>query len=394
VALLLVDIAHFHVVNDNFGRQAGDELLRRLAQFLAASNGGDERVARISADCFALLVDGVDSEVRLAHLLDELCDPAGISFKWNDEDLRLSMRGGVAVYPNDGRDCEALIGNAELAMRQAKASGQRYMLYEREMNARLAKRLTMESKLKRALEQEQFELYYQPQLRLRNSEIFCVEALIRWRDPDAGLVLPGLFIPMLEETGLIVDVGRWVVRQAVRDCLRWRAAGAPAIRVATNIAAPELRRDDLVEGIREIVADFGPGACGLDLEITESGLMLDIEGNIARLKALRELGVRIAIDDFGTGYSSLSYISRLPADSLKIDRSFVTSMVNNPDDFAVVSSIISLASGLEMMVIAEGVETQEQASMLSLLKCDAAQGYLYSRPVPADQMQAMLLAAR
>lgn len=390
LALVLVDITHFHRINDSYGRQAGDELLRRFAEALAARAGGRDRVARLGADTFAVVVDDAGPQGRLSSTLDKLCDPAGIPFEWHGQELRLSLRGGVALFPIDGEDFEALVGKAELALRQAKSSGQAHLRYAPEMNARLRERMTLEGKLKRALEDDQFVLHYQPKVRLGDRKICGLEALIRWNDPDRGLVFPASFIPLLEETGLIIEVGRWVMQQAVRDCVRWREAGLPAVGVATNISTPELQRPDLLDTVRMALQPFGGGDCGLELEITESGLMHDIAGNIDRLHALRELGVRIAIDDFGTGYSSLSYIARLPADCLKIDQSFVASMAGNADNFAVVSSIISLAAGLKMEVVAEGVETEEQANMLALLKCDMLQGYLISKPVPAGDI-AMLL---
>jgi diguanylate cyclase (GGDEF)-like protein/PAS domain S-box-containing protein len=393
VALVLVDIARFHLINDKFGRQAGDELLRRFAAYISETTGGRERVARVSADCFALIVDHLNGGDRLDDLLRSLCEPSGLPFVWGGQDVRLSLHAGVALYPEDGCDFETLIGNAELALRQAKAGGQRHLRYTPEIHAQRASRLSLEGKLQQALEREQFVLHYQPKIRLRDKAICGLEALIRWNDPEGGLVSPGLFIPLLEESGMIVEVGRWVMRQAVRDCLHWRASGLAPIRVATNISARELQQPDLFEVISELAGAFAPGECGLELEVTESGLMSDVEGNIARFHALRELGLRIAIDDFGTGYSSLSYIARLPADCLKIDRSFVISMAGNPDAFAVVSSIISLAAVLKMEVVAEGVETQEQANMLALLKCDMMQGYLFSRPVPAEEIETMLRSA-
>jgi EAL domain-containing protein (putative c-di-GMP-specific phosphodiesterase class I) len=258
------------------------------------------------------------------------------------------------------------------------------------MNARVAESLALENRLRSALEGDQFELHYQPKFAAGTGALTGLEGLLRWRDPEDGLVPPIEFIPVLEETGLIRDVGKWTLQQAIRDYRRWRDAGLPAPRIAVNVSATQLHETVFTTLVQEAVANAGSRDHGLDIELTESTLMAHVETNAARLAALRELGIRIAIDDFGTGYSSLQYIARLPLDTLKIDRSFVTGMIDSASDRAIVSSVISLAHELGLTVVAEGVETQAQADALRALDCDEMQGYLFSPPVPAAQVEAWL----
>jgi len=285
-----------------------------------------------------------------------------------------------------------LFRHAEAALKKAKASGDRYLFYTQKMTESVAGRLTLENQLRQALGKGEFVLHYQPKVNLASGKLSGVEALIRWNDPRTGLVPPGRFIPILEEIGLITEVGRWALRKALSDYLRWRAAGLPAVRIAVNVSPLQLRHRNFIGEIKEVIGIDAQAAAGLELEITESLIMEDVKHTIASLQAIRAMGVSVAIDDFGTGFSSLSYLSKLPVDTLKIDRSFVTDMTAGPEGLALVSTIISLAHALKLNVVAEGVETDEQSRLLRLLGCDEMQGYLFSKAVPGEIFEARFLA--
>jgi EAL domain-containing protein (putative c-di-GMP-specific phosphodiesterase class I) len=313
------------------------------------------------------------------------------SFRLNDADFRITTKVGIALFPDDGADADTLFKNAESALKKAKIGGDRYLFYTQKMNAAVASKLTLENQLRQAIDNEEFVLHYQPKVNIDSGKIHCAEALIRWNDPRTGLVPPGKFIPILEETGLIYEVGRWALHQAIADNLRWRKAGLPAIRIAVNVSALQLHRQSFIAEIEEAISIDAQAAEGLELEITESMIMNDIERNIASLEAIRAMGITIAIDDFGTGFSSLSYLSKLPVDTLKIDRSFVIEMTTGPQGLALVSTIITLAHAFKLNVIAEGVETEEQSNLLRVLDCDEIQGFLYSKAVPCEEFEIKFL---
>jgi EAL domain-containing protein (putative c-di-GMP-specific phosphodiesterase class I) len=283
--------------------------------------------------------------------------------------------------------------NAASALKNAKSTGDELLFYAPHLSARAAEALGLENQLKRALEQEQFVLYYQPKVDLETRRVVGVEALIRWQSPELGLVPPLKFIPLMEETGMIIEMGAWALRQASLDRSRWLERRLQAPRIAVNVSTVQLQRSDFVRSVANVIKLAGTEA-GLDIEVTESLIMNDPEGNIAKLHAIRELGVGIAIDDFGTGYSSLAYLTKLPAQTLKIDRTFVTAMLDDPGAMTLVSTIISLAHSLKLVVVAEGVESEEQAKFLRLLRCDQMQGYLISRPVSFEDMTAYLGRSR
>ncbi len=299
----------------------------------------------------------------------------------------------MSRHPDDGNDADTLLKHAEAALKKAKEGGDRYLFYAPNMTATVQRRLTLENQLRRALELNEFVLHYQPKLAVATGKLAGAEALIRWNDPLMGLVPPGRFIPILEETGLIHDVGRWALNRAMQDYLAWRNAGLPAVRVAVNISPRQLKARDFLAEMQRVVGVDADAAAGLELEITESLIMEDVDRSIASLRAVRDMGVRVAIDDFGTGCSSLSYLSKLPVDTLKIDRSFVVDMVMGPEGLSLISIIISLAQSLKLKVVAEGVETAAQSSLLRLLDCDEIQGFLISEPVPAGDFAAKYLAA-
>jgi EAL domain-containing protein (putative c-di-GMP-specific phosphodiesterase class I) len=291
---------------------------------------------------------------------------------------------GIAFHPADGASADGLLANAEAALKQAKLHQEPFLFYEPAMNARVAEKLTLEHKLRRALERDEFTLHYQPKVHLGSGRVKGVEALIRWNDPDQGLVPPARFIPLLEETGLILDVGRWALEKALDDWRRRAATGRPTPRVAVNVSAIQLRRADFVEVVATALNGMRGWEHGLDLEITETMLMESVDENSEKLRELRELGVHFAIDDFGTGYSSLSYLAKLPVDCLKIDRAFIMTMTEERQSMTIVSTIISLAHALGLSVVAEGVETEAQHELLRELRCDEIQGQAYSMPVAWD----------
>jgi EAL domain-containing protein (putative c-di-GMP-specific phosphodiesterase class I) len=318
----------------------------------------------------------------LARLLEKtLSDFLDHSFVLEGAPFRVTAKVGIAVFPQDGCDADTLFKHAEAALKKAKAGGDRYLFYTQKMTEAVAGKLTLENRLHQALDRDQFVLYYQPKVNLVSGLITGVEALMRWNDPLGGLIAPAEFIPILEETGLIHEVGRWALRKAIEDHLRWRAAGWAAVRVSVNVSALQLRNRNFGREIEQVIGVDPFAAAGLELEITESLIMEDIKHNIDCLRAIRAMGVAIAIDDFGTGFSSLSYLAKLPVHTLKIDRSFVTDMTTGREGLALVSAIIKLAHSLRLNVVAEGVETEEQSRLLRLMKCDEMQGYLFSKPV-------------
>jgi PAS domain S-box-containing protein/diguanylate cyclase (GGDEF)-like protein len=392
VALVLADIERLNTVNESLGRQAGDALLKQAAERLAQAAGASE-IARIGADHFAVVLPNVKGKSQVKRMVEKLsCDWFGKLFRLSDAELKISARAGIALFPNDGANAEVLLSNAEAALMQAKESGERHSFYTAALTRHTAERLTLENRLRQALEKDEFVLHYQPKVDLETRRIVGAEALIRWQNPELGLVPPGQFIPLMEETGLILEAGAWALAKAAADHLRWVGSGLAAPRVAVNVSPIQLRKADFIAGL-ENALKHGATPPGIDLEITESLIMEDVEATIGKLKEARGLGVAIAIDDFGTGYSSLGYLAKLPVQSLKIDRSFIIAMLNDPDTMTLVRTIISLAESLRLKVVAEGVDSQEQATFLHLLRCDEMQGYLFSEPLPFDAMAALLTKA-
>jgi diguanylate cyclase (GGDEF)-like protein len=389
VAVAVVDIERFRVLNDTFGREGGDELLKHVADRLAPDISGADIVARVDSNRFAVAYHGFDDEAGVARMASEKMERwFGPAYHLGSNELRLSARMGIALFPQDGDQGDVLYLHAESALNRAKKTGERCVSYTQKMSERAAEQLSLENKLRRAVERGEFVLYYQPKVDLHLRNITGVEALMRWKSPDLGLVPPMQFIPLLEETGLILEVGRWALTQAVRDQQRWADEGLNVPRVAVNVSCMQLRDRDFLEHVRQAVQPTA-GAPLIDLEITESHIVEDITANIVTLKKIRALGVGVAIDDFGTGYSSLAYLAKLPATVLKIDRSFVASMLRDDDAMTLVQTILSLATSLKLGTVAEGVETEQQADMLALLGCNEMQGYLISTPRPPEGMIAL-----
>ena len=393
IAVFAMDIQRFKAINDAFGHKVGDELLKRVAERFVAVNGDAARFARIGAGRFAIVASDMGDLEQICRYVEQRLDATfRAPFRVGDNDLRISVKVGIALFPDDAADAGALLRDAEAALYKAKSSGDRYLFFTEEMTARVAERLSLESRLRDALDNNEFVLHYQPKVNLFSGQLTSAEALIRWNDPKTGLVPPMQFIPILEETGLIHEVGRWALRKAIEDHLHWRDAGLPSMRIAVNLSPLQLRSRDFVAEVEQALGVDPHAAAGLELEITESLIMEDVKRSTEVLLAIRAMGVSIAIDDFGTGFSSLSYLSKLPVDTLKIDRSFVNDMSEGPDGLTLVSTIISLAHSLKLKVVAEGVETEEQSRLLRLLKCDEMQGYFFSRPVPAEIFASKFLA--
>ncbi len=391
MAVLMVDLDRFKVVNETLSRQAGDELLRQVAQRFLKRPTESGRFARIDGGHFAIAIPEVDSEENLARSISQRVEEYfGQPFLIGGQQLRVTARLGIAVFPNDGNDAETLTRNAEAAVSRAKGRGERFLFYRQEMTEKIAGTLALESRLRQALENNEFVLYYQPKVDAHTGRILSVEALIRWQHPERSLVPPVQFIPLMEETGMILEVGAWALRQAVVDHQYWSALGLAEVpRIAVNVSQIQLRKDSFVDTMRALIAE-GTQPPGIDLEITETLVMEDIEDNVTKLNQLRGLGLGLAVDDFGTGYSSLRYLAKLPVQTLKIDRSFIITMLQEPHTMTLVSTVISLAHSLGLSVVAEGVDSEDQARVLRELRCDEMQGYLFSRPLPLEDMTALL----
>jgi diguanylate cyclase (GGDEF)-like protein/PAS domain S-box-containing protein len=392
VWVLFLDLDRFKFVNDSLGHKAGDIVLKTIAARLQASVREADTVARLGGDEFVLVlperVDETLANAVVQRIMDAVAEPIVV----DGHEFFLGCSIGVAVYPTDGEDPETLIKNADIAMYRAKESGRNnFQFYTAAMNERLLERLRIEGDLRNALERGEFVLHYQPQIDLRASRTVGMEALIRWQHPVLGMIPPLRFIGLAEETGLIVPIGEWVLRTACAQAVAWQQAGLGALRLGVNLSARQFAQHDLVRMIAGILEETGLAPHLLELELTESLVMTDVDRAISVLGELKALGVKLSLDDFGTGHSSLSYLKRLPIDALKIDQSFVRDITHTPDDAAIVASIISLAGNLRRHVIAEGVETREQLVYLQDHGCNEMQGYYFSRPVPADVFERLLL---
>ena len=395
VAVLFIDLDRFKLVNDSLGHHVGDQLLQEIARRLRATLRDNDTVARVGGDEFQVIVCNVAGPTDAARIAEKLMRTLGEPFTLEGQELHVTASLGVSLYPRDGASGELLLKYADTALYEAKGEGRNaYRFFSPEMNAQAHGRLRLENDLRRAVERRELELHYQPQLDLATGEVCAVEALVRWRHPVRGLVQPNAFIPMAEETGLVLGIGEWVLNEACRQVAQWQREGladnlAP-LRVAVNISARQLQRPGLDGAVRRALAASGLAADCLELEITESSVMLDPQHAQSVLQSLRELGVQLSIDDFGTGYSSLAYLKRLPLDRLKIDRSFIGGIPTDSDDAAIVETIIVMTHKLGLRVIAEGVETLEQQLQLVRQGCDEMQGFLLAHPVPAAELPPLL----
>jgi len=388
LSVIVLDIERFSSINESFGHGAGDSLLRQLAKRLKQLLSEADILAHLSADYFAIARKHEEESIDIVHMLEKLLfEVQNEPFLINGQELWVSARAGASFFPSDGLDTDTLLRNAETALKKAKHSSEKHLFYAPEFHARVKEKLKLEIKLRQALEQEQLVLHYQPKVDLKSGQISGLEALMRWHDPESAVVLSPLhFIPLLEETGMILEAGRWALSKAISDANKWKAMGVEPPKIAVNVSPVQLRQKDFVDMVSDVVNDAGDLAVSLQIEITESVIMHDIKTNIEKLNLIRDMGIEVAIDDFGTGYSSLSYIAKLPVNVLKIDRAFIIDMNTNPDNLSIVSAIISLAHSLNLRVVAEGVETVEQAELLRSLKCEEMQGYLFSPAVTAAKI--------
>lgn len=394
VGLLFLDLDHFKYINDSLGHGVGDQLLQAVAGRLARCVRATDTICRLGGDEFVILLADIEQPQDAAQVAEKLLAAVVVPHLIGGHELHVTLSIGISVYPGDGIDVDTMLRNADAAMYYAKACGRNtYQCFRTEMNTRADRRRLVEGSLRRALQQDEFVLHYQPQIDLVSGAMTGAEALIRWRNPDLGLVYPGEFIPIAEECGLIVPIGRWVLRQACRQVQAWLDAGLSVVPVAVNISAVEFRHRDFLDGLTMILRETGLASRYLELELTESVLMHDVESSTAVLGALKAMGVGLAIDDFGTGYSSLSYLKRFPIGTLKIDQSFVRDIATDADDAAIVSAVIGVGRSLKQRVIAEGVETHAQLAFLRMQRCDEGQGFQFSHPLSAEDF-AHLLADR
>jgi diguanylate cyclase (GGDEF)-like protein/PAS domain S-box-containing protein len=382
LAVLFLDVDRFKHVNDSLGHDIGDRLLQSVAQRLLGCVRASDTVSRQGGDEFVILLSELTHAEDATVCADKILETLRMPHRIDKYDVQVTASIGIVTYPDDGTDCESLMKHADFAMYHAKENGRdNRQFFKRDLNQRAVKRQSLEDSMRHALERQEFSLHYQPKVNLENGEIVGVEALIRWLHPDLGLVSPAEFIPIAEECGLMVPIGRWVLGQACHQAQAWQEIGLAPIRIAVNISAAELRAWDFLRGVGVILAETGLDPHLLELELTETFLMQDSKAMLAVLQELKRLGLKLALDDFGTGYSSLNHLKRFPIDTLKIDRSFVRGVTTNSDDASIVCAVISMGKNLHMRVVAEGVETREQLAFLQDRECPLGQGYYFSQPL-------------
>ncbi len=396
LVVMFLDLDHFKRVNDMLGHSAGDELLVKVADRLRRCVRQDDTVARVGGDEFLLLLNGITREADAAGMARKILAILAEPFLVQKRELFVEASIGIGIYPGDGADAETLVTNVDTAMYRAKETGRNsFQFFTRKMQEQSQERAALESGLRRALPRGEFVLHYQPILRLRDRSVVGVEALVRWRHPEKGILSPREFIPLAEDVGLIARVGEWVLRRACEQMRSWQAQGAPPMRVSVNVSPRQFQQRDFTANVRRIVKETGLEPSCLDIEITESIAMHDVAHTGRVLSELADLGIQISMDDFGTGHSSLNYLKHFPIRRLKIDQSFVAGMTSHDKDHAIVATVISIARNLGLAVTAEGVETEEQAAALAALECEDVQGYLFARPAPAEDVEKSLgLASR
>jgi diguanylate cyclase (GGDEF)-like protein len=390
-AVLFVDLDQFKNVNDSLGHDAGDSLLKDAAERLSNCMRASDTVARWGGDEFCLLLQNVDKIDSVNVVAEKIIDSFAKPFYIESKKLFITASVGIILYPLDNNDIKSLLKNADTAMYHAKEKGRNnYQFYNHEMSARLEQRLELEHELRHALERDEFMLLYQPQVDIQQNRIVGIEALIRWQHPDRGMVPPDQFIGIAEETGLIVPIGEWVLEQACKQMRLLQDSGLPAIHVSVNLSVRQLREASLVDKVSQVLEVSELESPMLDLEITESMLMSDMDRVKRTLRELSDLGVSISVDDFGTGHSSLAYLKQFPISTLKIDRSFICDIPHDKDDVAITIAIINLAKGLGISTVAEGVESRDQLDFLKQQKCNLMQGYYFSKPVTYEEIVALL----
>ncbi|NJD06879.1 MAG: EAL domain-containing protein [Methylococcaceae bacterium] len=391
-ALMFIDLDNFKIINDTLGHHLGDMLLNGVGERLARALRSKDFIFRVGGDEFAVILEDVRNREHVASVAEKLISVFITPFRLEDHDIFISASIGVSLAPQDATEPTSLLRNADTAMYHAKEKGKNtYQLFETSMKGQAANRLNLENSLRRALEKHEFVVHYQPQVDMITRRICGAEALVRWQHPERGMVGPGEFIPIAEETGLIVPLGEWVLRTACAQVAQWEDEGLGSLAIAVNLAGRQFQDDDLVEKVIQVVWETGLDAQLLELELTESTLMDNSRSNMRKLTLLRAAGIRFSIDDFGTGYSSMNYLKRFPISKLKIDQTFVDGLPDNQEDAGITTAIIALAQSLRLQVVAEGVETREQWQFLQEKGCDTIQGYLVSRPLPADQFRGLLI---
>lgn len=393
-ALLLIDLDRFKNINDSLGHQTGDKVLRQVADRLKSCVRASDTLARLGGDEFVICVPHLVDTISLSRMAEKILQTLDKPFELADLSLHIGASIGIALYPDDGFSSSELLRNADAAMYAAKDSGRgNFQFFTPELNASAHERLLLISQLRQALDRDEFELYFQPIVDVENANLVGAEALLRWNHPERGLVSPDLFIPILEETGMMVNVGAWVLRRACQTCKAWQTAGLPPIKLAVNLSAVQFYQSLIFETVKDALQSnqLEPGL--LTLEFTEAILLADTESVIQTMYDLKALGVSLALDDFGTGYSSLSYLQRFPVDRLKIDRSFLLESMKDGNAAHIVHSIVQLADKLGLISVAEGIETEEQLALMRHFGCNELQGFLFSRPIPVDQFTALLKAS-
>jgi diguanylate cyclase (GGDEF)-like protein/PAS domain S-box-containing protein len=393
VALLFIDLDFFKRINDTLGHGVGDQLLQSVAERLKTCVRATDTVCRQGGDEFVILLAEIEQPLDATYVAEKLLDAFATPHLIDEHALDVGLSIGISIFPDDGGDVDSVMRNADTAMFHAKAGGRnRYQYFRADMNTRSIQRLDVESNLRRALQQDEFVLHYQPQIDLVSGAMIGAEALIRWRDPQQGLIYPAQFVPIAEDCGLIVPIGLWALREACRQVQAWLDAGLPAVPVAVNISAQEFRHKDFVAGVARILKETGLAPRYLELELTESLLMRDAEASASALQTLEAMGLRLSIDDFGTGCSSLSDLQRFPIDTLKIDQSFVHDIAGNADQGSIVAAVIGMGKNLKLRVMAEGVETQAQLDYLEAWQCGEGQGFLFSHPLSGEDFEHLLVA--
>jgi len=391
VAVICLDLDHFKVVNDMLGHFVGDKLLQEVARRISSVIRVSDTVSRRGGDEFVILLPDLKAVDAAAVIAAKLINAISDLCMIDGNEIKITTSIGISIFPEDGCDESCLIKYADAAMYHAKKNGRNnYQFFINEINQLALERMSIERKLRHALERQEFCLHYQPQVDLRSGHIIGVEALLRWNNPETGMIPPGLFIPIAEENGLIIPIGEWVLREACRQNSEWRMLGLPEITMAVNLSAVQFRQNNFGEMIKSILCEYDLDPSGLELEITEGVVMHNAEVSIALLLELKAMRLKLSVDDFGTGYSSLSYLKRFPIDKLKIDQSFVNDIVVDSDDAVIVSTIINMARTLKLKVIAEGVETAEQLAFLKHQECDEIQGDYFSKPMPPEKISRLL----
>jgi diguanylate cyclase (GGDEF)-like protein/PAS domain S-box-containing protein len=391
VALLLVDLDRFKTINETLGHRAGDQLLAEVAQRITKTLRDSDVTARLGGDEFIVIMDVMRDSDDVSVVAEKIIECIGQGFHIDDEEFYIGASIGISIFPDNSREVGELIKTADIAMYQVKIEGKNhYRFYSSDMSENATERFVLENRLRHAMERNQFEVYYQPQVSLADGRVIGAEALIRWHHPESGMVSPDKFIPLAEETGLIIPIGEWVLRESIMQAMKWIEEGYPLQWVSVNVSGIQIQRSNFGDIVYGVLVETGCEPGVLELEITESTIMRNTEHVIGIFDRIKNMGVSIAIDDFGTGYSSLSHLKRLPLDKLKIDRSFVRDLPQNTDDAAIANAVYALGRSLGLTVIAEGVETVEQADFLRKMGCDEAQGYLYGRPLTATAFTELL----